>query len=199
MPAADFAPWRRQQRRARLQLLCACLCAAVALVLPAWLGRPYLMASLPLLLAAWLLLGRAGANRRAAAARRHGKQLEQVAAGRAVQWLGAHGLAVEAGRRVRGLGDVDLLVWSGERLATVEIKSFQRWRQARGDRRRERLATEQCVRQRDALAADAALLWLPDARPSLWQRLWGYSFAGQGVALVRGDEKRLLRALRRKL
>lgn len=118
---------------------------------------------------------------------------------RAVQWLSAHGLVVEAGRRVRGLGDVDLLVWSGECLATVEIKSFQRWRQARGDRRRERLAIAQCLRQREALAADAALLWLPDARPSLWQRLWGYSFAGQGVALVRGDERRLLRALRRKL
>ncbi|KAA6182891.1 hypothetical protein F2Q65_16890 [Thiohalocapsa marina] len=97
------------------------------------------------------------------------------------------------------MGDVDLLVTGRRHLLAVEINGFQRWGTRRADKRRERLALEQCVRQREMLDADGALLWLPDATPSLWQRLWGYSFAGRGVALVHGDEQRLLRALRRKL
>lgn len=199
MKPEKFTPWRAQQRKALQQNMLAGLCGLAAIALPLWLGWHTLWVSALLGLLAWLLSRWAGINWRAAAARRHGKAVEQRASALARRILLGQGLQVECNRRLPGLGDVDMLVTGRDRRVTVEIKSFQHWGDRRADRRRERLAIEQCVRQRETLAADGALLWLPDAAPSLWQRLWGYSFAGRGVALVRGDERRLLRALRRKL
>lgn len=199
MKPDTFTPWRTQQRRALQQNMLAGLCGLTAIALPLRLGWRTLWISALLGLLAWVLKHWAGINRRRAAARRHGKEVEQRASARAQRLLLDQGLMVECNRRLPGLGDVDMLVTGHDRRVTVEIKSFQHWGDRRTDRRRERLAIEQCARQRKTLAADGAVLWLPDAAPSLWQRLWGYSFAGGGVALVRGDERRLLRALRCKL
>lgn len=199
MKPDPFTPWRAQKRKALQQNMLAGLSGLTAIALPLRLGWRSLWISALLGLLAWVLTRWARINRRHAAARHHGKTVEQRASALAQRILLGEGLMVECNRRVPGLGDVDLLVTGRDRRVTVEIKSFQHWGNRHADRRRERLAIEQCVRQRETLATDGALLWLPDATPSLWQRLWGYSFAGQGVALVRGDERRLLRALRCKL
>lgn len=126
----------------------------------------------------------------------YGKELEVWAVERAGRLLDRKRITWEAGRFVPGIGDVDLVVESKRGLVAVEIKSFNRWEQSfwrRGAREADTLA--QAARAAHAVGAASALVWLPRGRATLLQRVFGAG--GGGVRVVFGDERALLRKVRK--
>ena len=104
MKPDPFTPWRAQKRKALQQNMLAGLSGLTAIALPLRLGWRSLWISALLGLLAWVLTRWARINRRHAAARHHGKTVEQRASALAQRILLGEGLMVECNRRVPGLG-----------------------------------------------------------------------------------------------
>lgn len=142
-------------------------------------------------------LAGAGASRlKRAANREFGKAFEVEYVERAVREMDMHGIRSKANLMVRGIGDIDLVAYPGDAPVPVEVKSFIRWNQFlifKGEREARALA--QSERQRRAIRAKRSIVWLPQGRPTLLQRLFG---AGGGdVSVVFGSERSLIRAVKR--
>lgn len=189
----NYKPWRHNVRRRNLFGLSAVI-VGLNLAFPLVAVNPWANG----LLVLWLI-GLAGYHHRRASARQHGQLVEGMQAPLAQHALEQAGYCVVTGKRLRNGGDVDLWVTKDGVGCVIEIKSFRYWRSRWRDRDRERRAVEQVVRQQAALQSEAGVIWLPLARPTFWQWLWGYSFAGKGVAVVRGNARYLPRAVRKKL
>lgn len=129
--------------------------------------------------------------------RQFGKQLETRATDQACAELERAGFVLQTNRMVRGLGDIDIIASKGEKKATIEIKSFVVWTRFliffNGDR--ERKAVKQAAKQREAVDADVAVIWLPQGRASWLSMLFPYPSVGSGVRLVRGGPAKLRKAL----
>lgn len=126
----------------------------------------------------------------------YGQAVEAWAVSQVGRLLDRRGIRWEAGRFIPGVGDVDLLVRGKRDSVTVEVKSFNRWRQ--GFMRvgpRERAALEQARRQAEAVGAGTSLVWLPRGTPTLLQRVFG---AGtRDTRVVFGSPVVLARKLRK--
>lgn len=138
-----------------------------------------------------------GASRlKRAANREFGKAFEEGFVERAVREMDRLGIQSKANLMVRGIGDIDLVAYPGDAPVPVEVKSFIRWNQFlvfKGEREARALA--QSERQRRAIMAKRGIVWLPQGRPTLLQRLFG---AGGGdVSVVFGSERSLVRAVKR--
>lgn len=156
----------------------------------------YLWASIGFALAA-LILAQSGFSRfQRARNREFGKAFEEEFIERASRELIEHRLTPRSNVMVRGIGDIDLVVCSPKTIITVEVKSFRKWNGFlvfNGDR--EKRAMIQADRQRRALMAEHGIVWLPQGRPTLLQRLFG---VGSGnVSVVFGNERALVRAVKR--
>lgn len=143
-----------------------------------------------------VLLGKSSFLLRRAKNREFGKRLEERFAPRAAQALTEQGIQVRTNVMIRGIGDIDLVAHVEGRPVPVEIKSFQRWSQFlffMGER--ERKTVSQVRRQKQAIDAPHAIIWLPQGRPTLLQLLFGVG--SRSIRVVFGNEKALLRALDR--
>lgn len=144
-----------------------------------------------------LVLAKSGASRlRSAANREFGKQFEKVFIERATFELAEHGFASRSNVMVRGIGDIDLVVNKGAVRIPVEVKSFRKWNQFlvfNGDR--EKRALDQSDRQRRALKAERGIVWVPQGRTTLLQRIFGVG--SSNVKVVFGDERALVRAVKK--
>jgi len=189
---SKFEPWRENLRRKAAYTLGAAAFGA-NLIYPFIASGAAVSAGLCATLGLLALY-----EHRKAKARQFGQRVEAVHGELARAALETAGYRVELGKRLRTGGDADLIIGQGLRSAVVEIKSYHFWNARRQDKPRESKAIEQVLRQQEVLNADSALIWLPVANPSLWQLIWGYSFGGRGVAIVRGSKHHLRRALRRK-
>lgn len=131
-----------------------------------------------------------------AASRRFGKTFEQDVTAKAEKRLQSAGMSFKSNVMMRGLGDIDIVVQAGDMRVPVEIKSFRKWNQGLfsfGER--EQRAIDQACAQKAALNSTRALIWLPQGERTFWQWLFG---AGAGrVHVVFGDEKRLVKVLKR--
>ncbi len=142
-------------------------------------------------------LAGAGASRlKRAANREFGKAFEVKFVERAVSEMDRLGIRSKANLMVRGIGDIDLVAYPDDAPVPVEVKSFIRWNQFlifKGEREARALA--QSERQRRAIRGKRSIVWLPQGRPTLLQRLFG---AGGGdVSVVFGNERSLVRAVKR--
>lgn len=144
-----------------------------------------------------LVLAKSGASRcRSAANREFGKRFEEEFIERASQELSDRGYTPRSNIMAKGIGDIDLVVCRGATQVPVEIKSFRKWNQLfvfKGER--EKRALIQADRQRRALKANAGVIWVPQGRPTLLQRIFGVG--SNNVSVVFGDERALVRAVRR--
>jgi hypothetical protein len=130
--------------------------------------------------------------------RKFGKDLEGGAINSASPLLLKQGFRVKSSVLVPGLGDVDMIVTNhSNKKVTVEIKSFIRWNQFGPFKgQRESKAIVQAERQKEAVNADAALIWLPQGRRSLVQILLNW-VGSSHVDVVFGDASKLARVLKR--
>lgn len=160
-----------------LYIAAALLAVAVVTVLQAWLARR--------------------------AARRFGCEFELVWLRKALHDLQAPGRRLVPNVPVPGLGDVDLMIEHLDKdgrvaqRVVVEIKSFIIWNvwffgMFLGQR--ERAAVAQVERLRQRLKADRCVVWLPQGRMSLWQRLFGHP-RRHNVHILAGGTRRLARFL----
>ncbi len=135
---------------------------------------------------------------KSAMARKFGKDLERGAINSASPLLLKQGFRVKSSVLVAGLGDVDMIVTNhNHKKVTVEIKSFIHWNQFGPFKgQRESKAIVQAERQKEAVNADAALIWLPQGRRSLVQILLNW-VGSSHVDVVFGDASKLARVLKR--
>lgn len=129
--------------------------------------------------------------------RKFGKDFEWYWLGQAEASLKGFGIKYECGRLVRGLGDIDLIVTNrhGSKI-TVEIKSFIHWKQFGPFKgMRESKALGQAAAQRLAIDADRAVVWLPQGRPGLLQRIFGW-MGNEDVTVLFGGTQKLARWIR---
>lgn len=193
MSTRKFEPWKRDRSRAAKSLIWAAGVGVGAIFL-AMNGNMAFAFGIFLVAAVLAKTGVSALKR--ADSREFGKVFEEEFVHRALRELAAHKIQAQANVMARGIGDIDLVVRASGRPVTIEIKSFRRWSQFlvfKGAR--ERKALTQADRQRRALGAKAALVWLPQGRPTLLQRLIGAG--AEGVGVVFGNERSLVRALRR--
>lgn len=127
-----------------------------------------------------------------ARARWHGISVESKAFAEMTRISSRFGLIASHGAYKPGLGDIDLIlsrisVKRGIRpmrnvVVAVEIKAYERF--ARKDDRMVSAAT-QAQRTASSLNTCHCIVWLPKARPTLWQRVFGTSCNGVPVILGR--------------
>lgn len=188
---AEFAPWKHDRRRAWQRQAWA-----LGLLAPALLAASFAhyWVALVFILAAVGLHRSAGVLWRRAARREYGKQVEIVATRNAVDALKGSGLSVRTNVMVRGIGDIDLVVERGGQAIPVEIKSFVKWNQflwVVGER--EGRAYSQVSRQMKALGARQGIIWLPNGRPTAWQRIFPPSYGG--VRVIFGAARQIARSV----
>lgn len=180
---SEFKPWAGQRKRGLIALGIGLGLGALAYALPYYPQMTWTLAALGVV-AFSVGMG----SLKQAANRAFGKSFEAEWAHLAKTMLGP-GYAVETGVRVRGAGDIDVFVQrkiDGAKVI-VEIKSFVYWRASffgliPGER--ERRAFAQAAELRRRADADAALVWLPQGRPSFWQ--WLFPPKRDGVRVVMG-------------
>lgn len=188
---ADFAPWKADRGKARrwrlfsgVLMVAAALFAAYGKVVPT-------ICCAVLVPVFW---GFSEHLQDRARRREFGKDFEGVFIARAARLMADRGIPCSANVLIEGLGDVDMVAVAGGEKTTIEIKSFRYWEQFAfllGGR--ERKAVRQARAQKDALDAKRAVVWLPQGRASVWQRIFGSRY--RGVQVVFGDEKALVRAV----
>ncbi|MCX7173795.1 MAG: hypothetical protein NT159_07705 [Proteobacteria bacterium] len=187
-----YAPWEDDRRSGnRLVLFSGITGLFTLVVLNAGVGYWWIGALLCL-----LLLNVGLVQLRRAGTREFGKDFEEMTIRHAIPAIGRMGYTAHANRRFQS-GDIDLVVSSSNATVTIEIKSFIRWRQFyffKGER--EGKALRQATRQRAAIDAVHAIVWLPQGIPSLLQRL-PYARGKSGVTVVFGREAPLRATLRR--
>lgn len=189
---STFAPWVAQRRSGYL-LMAGGLIVGVLTCWSYLVGKSLWWLS-GLITLAFLYAGKI--QLRKARSRAFGQSFEAKVTPRAVALLQNMGYSVKTGQRFQ-YGDIDLVVTNGNTVVTVEVKSFIQWHQFfffKGDR--ERKALTQVQRQRIAMHAVRAILWLPQGRPTLIQRLWSASRGSSGITIVFGHERKLARAIR---
>lgn len=188
----SFEPWKQDRKRA---LKSTVLGAAFA-----GIGAYFLLKGNPEMGLVFGGLGLAGlahgeSMRRRANKREFGKKTEEKYTSRALHLLMQKGYPVQTNVMVPGVGDIDILVYINDKPVPIEIKSFHYWRQSLffvGSRERKTLL--QVQRQRIALNADQAFIWLPLGRPSFLQSIFG---AGTSTTkVIFGKERKLVHALK---
>lgn len=187
-----FRPWRGDFLAAGGFALVGCW-----MVYRGFAGRSVVSALLGMLFGATMLYSARWAWRNGMQ-RWHGKSVEAWAVRRLGELLTMDGIAWEAGVVVPGLGDVDLVAHPFNGAVTVEIKSFETWRGGVLGGRcapRELAAIQQAQAQADRLGAIDCVLWLPRAKPTLLQRVFG--IRAPGVRVVLGGEWAARRIVRR--
>jgi Holliday junction resolvase-like predicted endonuclease len=129
--------------------------------------------------------------------RQFGKSMEVQATERACTELQRAGFVTQTNKMVRGVGDIDIIAARNGKRATIEIKSFIVWQRFLlvFNGLRERKAVKQASRQRDAVRADVALIWLPQGRSEWWSVFFPFPRVGSDVRLVRGSPAKLVKAL----
>lgn len=189
----EYTPWKGDRKIAIVLGLIVAILMALAFVL--WKNGSYSESFLTLLAAALVAPFFTRRHQRYKA-RQFGQEFEKEHRERAVKLLEKSGFECSANQLIRGVGDVDLLVKNDGKPLPVEIKSYQRWGQwfffmdARS-----RKAIQQAERQRQALRANWAIVWLPQGRASWIQRL--LMFRRGNVEVVIGSEARLLKSIRK--
>jgi len=182
-----YTPWRGDQKRAALLLffappilaLCAFLVPEVRLYAACAAGLSVLLG--------WRIRSRVQA-------RQHGQEIEATFSSRAIPELERAGFTVESGRMTR-FGDVDLIVRRAGWCATIEIKSFRYWRGRLRDRGRQRKARIQARRQKEALGADLAVIWLPKGWPTWLTRVLNWLWPERDPIVVMGTARWLSKEL----
>lgn len=189
MAHKPFTPWKGDQRRAALLLFFApSILALSAYLVPEFRLYAAAAAALSLLLG-WRIRSRVQA-------RQHGQEIEATFSSRAIPELEKAGFYVESGRMTR-FGDVDLIVRRAEWCATIEIKSYRYWRGRLRDRGRQQKARAQARRQRSAIGADIAVIWLPKAWPNWLTRLLNWLKPERDPVIVMGSARWLAKSLAR--
>jgi len=178
-----FAPWKTEFRIAAVYWILGAAWFAAALL---WCVRDPTLTSQAAAEAAVLPVFVGLLRSESARRRKFGGQVEKKWAAKlraAVPRDWAVALEVEGGP----IGNLDAVIrFANGRNCPVEIKS---WRSSRY-RRRFNAALRQGLRQRDALLAQHAVLWLPEAKI----RNAGYQ---RGIVVVQGDERFLIECLRK--
>lgn len=190
-----FEPWKQDRLRG-IKLAAYSVASAVAaggFAMKGFHGTALVLCALA------LVFGGAGASRfKSASNRAFGKVFEEEFVERGMAALSRNGFQALNNVVVRGIGDIDLVVYRRGIAIPVEVKSFRKWNQFfvfKGER--EKKALVQSERQRRALKAKCGILWVPQGRPTLLQRLFG---AGSGnVSVVFGEELALVRSIRRQM
>lgn len=187
-----FEPWKRDRELAHaLMIVGAAAFAACAI---AALFGAVAVATINGVLG-FVVFAAATRFLRSAARREHGKRVEESAALAAKGLLEPEGFRLRTNVPARALGDIDLVVDMPDgKSIPVEIKSYVRWRQFLwfvGER--EARAFKQISGQIRYLRAPRGIIWLPNGRPTLLQKLFPPS--GRGVKVVLGDARRLRQAL----
>ncbi len=99
----------------------------------------------------------------------------------------------------RGVGDIDIVVNTKKGVIPIEIKSFRYWNQYAllffG--KREKRTIMQAKKQMESLSAKHAIVWLPQGKPTLSQRIFGFSSVRR-VHVFAGDEKKLAQFIAKK-
>lgn len=189
MAHKPFTPWKGDQLRAALLLFFApSILALSAYLVPEFRLYAAAAAALSLLLG-WRIRSRVQA-------RQHGQEIEATFSSRAIPELEKAGFYVESGRMTR-FGDVDLIVRRAEWCATIEIKSYRYWRGRLRDRGRQQKARAQARRQRSAIGADIAVIWLPKAWPNWLTRLLNWLKPERDPVIVMGSARWLAKSLAR--
>jgi hypothetical protein len=93
------------------------------------------------------------------------------------------------------IGDIDLLVRYAGKSATIEIKAYRYWRSRWMDRGRQKSARTQALRQRSAVRADVAVVWLPHAWPTWLTRVLNAILPERNPIVVMGNAHRLCRVV----
>lgn len=192
---AAFRPWERDRRRGvRLVLAGLALGLLAGLAFASGLG---VWSALPGLIALAFLGAGANALKRAAN-RAFGKHFEGEWTARAIRDLGNE-FSTRANVRAAGGGDADLIVTrlADRAVIVVEIKSFRYWKAPffglfPGERERKSIA--QARRLSSLTGATAAVVWLPQGSPTIWQRL--FPPRREGVRVIFGGTGPLRRRLR---
>lgn len=194
MSARKFEPWKRDRSRGLKTLLWSVVAGAGAVFFAMNGNAPF---AIGLLLLAVVMTKIGAAELRSAENREFGKTFEAEFVQRALREMEKHDIPARANVMARGVGDIDLVAGAGGQATPIEIKSFRRWHQFlvfRGAR--ERKALLQAERQRRALGAKAGLVWLPQGRPTLLQRIFG---VGDGqIVVVFGSERALVRVIKQR-
>jgi len=191
--ARAFAPWKKDRARG-VRLFLASLFTGLFAI---WLAtNQYFLPSVVFALCALILIGFSISSLKRARIREFGKSFEQEFIERALAELEKNGFKTRANVFVYGIGDVDLVVTGQRSFVVVEIKSFRRWSSFMiFTGAREQRALAQVERQRRALRAKHGLIWLPQGKPTFFQKLFGT--ASGNINVVFGDERDLAKTIRK--
>ncbi len=188
-----FAPWTQARRSAYVfisggVISTAAACIALFEGFRAW----WLFAGLGFGFLLWGYNLLANAKSRA-----FGKSMEQEAIAKALPELTRAGLTVAPNHPI-AYGDIDILATGKSSAVAIEIKSFIHWRQfyfLAGAR--ERKALKQVQHQCSCAKATQGVVWLPQGRPNLVQRLLPGVCSRERITVVFGDERALTNVVRR--
>lgn len=187
-----FEPWKKERafglKLAACGLFSAVVAAGFAIKGDHWIALGFAVVALG--------LAKAGVNRcRRANNREFGKAFEEDSIERAAHELIEHGFMPRSNVMARGLGDIDLVVYRGRKRLPVEVKSFRKWNQfLMFNGEREKRALIQADRQRRALKSAHGIVWLPQGRPTIFQRVFGAG--SNNIVVVFGNERALVRAVK---
>lgn len=165
----NFAPWKKDRQAAVGKYFLAAifaLLAAGAVYASLWL------VAAAMAIAAALFSGSGNRLLRRAKVREYGKEIEVIAQNTAAPYLIKKGIPVRRNVLTRSCGDIDLVADLGKKSIPIEIKSFNKWNQFIFAGKREGKAYAQVERQIDALRAPFGVIWLPNGKPSLLQRIF---------------------------
>lgn len=187
-----FRPWVWQRRLGAALIVSGLACIGAAFALPFGAATVFALIAAAGILSIGTSLVRQAANRA------FGKIFESEQVAKAIRAL-PKDWEVFANDRLPGCGDVDLWVRrkDGAKLV-VEIKSFRRWHGGWfgfGLGERERSALAQAGRIAERMGADAAVVWLPQGKPTFWQ--WLFAPRVGRIKVVFGGVGALRRGLKR--
>ena len=184
-----FSPWRENYRVAGIAGLIAIAAATLAVMK---MVPPFVGFGLAIVAA-----GVALRSMQRGQSREFGKRFEEMHLARAVPLLQKAGVVCIPNYGMRSGADIDLVVEYEGKKITVEIKSFIKWNAFLffwpGER--EKNAIRQANRQMTSINATAAIIWLPQGRPSFLQSLFKH-YRESNVRLVFGGARMLERAIK---
>lgn len=128
--------------------------------------------------------------------RRFGKLFEDRHVKRAIRVMNAYRIKTTPNLMTK-VGDVDLVIEDRYRF-NVELKSWRSYGENPKFAKRERAVMQQMGAQRSAAKTDASILWLPQAKNTLWQALLKpVPEIGFNTWVVKGNARCLGKAVRK--
>jgi hypothetical protein len=184
----EYAPWERDKTTAYQVIIFALAIGSLIFfkILPPLIALAIIVPSVSY--ATYLL--------KRAKNREFGKNFEIIHGNQLANVLISAGIDHVQNKRFHG-GDIDMLVNYQNVSIPIEIKSFIKWNQFFYTGGREKKAYNQTEKQITAVQGSYGFIWLPQGKPTFFQRLFGSLTRNKRVKVIFGDANALLKELKR--